>query len=105
MAATTEIALLIEKINSSAQQMLLQPGDDHRKEISSLDERARQSLIQAAEKLVIASRRPHENLYATATNVFDFFSLSPSFSLSLLLLVNQARAESVANLTPMSTNG
>lgn len=86
--------------------MLLQPGDDHRKEISSLNESARQSLIQAAEKLVIASRRPHENLYATATNVFESFSLSPpSFSLSLLLLVKQARAESVANLILMSTNG
>lgn len=64
--AITEIASLVEKITSSA-QMLLQLGNS-RKDFFSLDEKARQSLIQAAEKLVIASRRPDENIYATATN-------------------------------------
>lgn len=65
--ASSEIASLVQQITSSVKP-LLQPGD-RGNDISSLDERARQSLIQAAEKLVIASRRPDENLYATATNV------------------------------------
>lgn len=65
--ASSEIASLVQEISSSA-QTLLQPGD-RGQAISSVDEMARQSLIQAAEKLVIASRRPDENLYATATNV------------------------------------
>lgn len=63
----TEIASLVDDINSSV-KALLQSGDSHNN-IASFDERARQSLIQAAEKLIIASRQPHENLYATATNV------------------------------------
>lgn len=65
--ASSEIASLVQKITSSA-QTLLQPGD-RGNDVFSLDERARQSLIQAAERLVIASRRPYENLYATATSV------------------------------------
>lgn len=65
--ASSEIASLVQEISSSA-QTLLQQGN-RGQAISSVDEKARQSLIQAAEKLVIASRRPDENLYATATNV------------------------------------
>lgn len=65
--ASSKIASLIQEINSSA-QTLLQPGD-RGKDTFFIDERARQSLIQAAEKLVIASRRPDENIYATATYV------------------------------------
>lgn len=60
----SEIATLVEEINCYARSLLL-PGDD-RKDMS---ERARRSLVTAAEKLVLASRRPDENLYATATNV------------------------------------
>lgn len=73
--ASSEIEPLIKEVNSIAQKLLL-PGD-HGKD-TSVDERARQSLILAAEKLVIASRRPDENIYATATNVeIPYDSSSP----------------------------
>ena len=63
-----EIASLVQEINICAEK-LLHPNAGNRKGTED-DEGARQRLVQAAEKLTIASRRPDENLYATATNVW-----------------------------------
>lgn len=60
------IASLVEEIQSTVQK--LQQPDLHN-ETSSSTEGARRTLIQAAERLVIAARQPEENLYATASNV------------------------------------
>ena len=62
---------LIKDINS-ASQLLLQPNgdeDNSNETAVPVKESTRQALIQAAEKLVIAARMPHEKLYNTATNV------------------------------------
>lgn len=63
----TEITSLVQEINICAEKLLHSNAEN--KEGTDDDEGARQRLVQAAEKLAIASRRPHENLYATATNV------------------------------------
>lgn len=65
-----EIASLVQEINLYAEK-LLRPNARNEKEIEE-NEKARQKLVQAAEKLTIASQRPDENLYATATNVWHF---------------------------------
>ena len=79
-----EIASLVQEINASAQRLLQRPAGDYDdkngkekgEEVLSRatndreeEERVRRNLVQAAEKLVIASRRPDENLYGTGTNV------------------------------------
>lgn len=65
-----EIASLVQEINLCAEKLLQQPNVGNEKKTETEDdEGARQRLVQAAEKLVIASRRPDENLYGTATNV------------------------------------
>lgn len=67
----TEMVTLVQEINSYMQILLHKSSHlfDEQDLPSSLEEKTRQSLIRTAEKLVIASRRPDENLYATATNV------------------------------------
>jgi hypothetical protein len=67
----TEIVGLVQEINAYLPILLHKSSHffDDQDLSSSLEEKTRQSLIRAAEKLVIASRRPDENLYATATNV------------------------------------
>lgn len=62
-----EIASLVQEINICAEK-LLRPNKGHEKETED-GEGARQRLVQTAEKLAIASRRPDENIYTTATNV------------------------------------
>ena len=64
----SEIAFLVQEINACAEK-LLRPNEGHEKKETEGDERLRQRLVQTAEKLAIASRRPDENLYTTATNV------------------------------------
>lgn len=80
----TEIAALVRDINIYAEKLLHHRAGNEKE--AEDDEGARQSLVQAAEKLAIASRRPDENLYATATNVWLFWSCSgepPTLTLTL----------------------
>lgn len=64
----SEIASLVQEINLCAEKLRAENAKQTETEIGD-DEGARQRLVRAAEKLVIASRRPDENLYVTAANV------------------------------------
>ena len=72
----TTIVSIVEKIQSAAQ--ILQQNDEY-KEIPSSTESARKALIQAAERLVVAARRPEENIHATTLTVRVFMTKVFSF--------------------------
>ena len=64
---TAAVALDHGKEKEKAQEKASERNEEGEKEKNK--EKIRQRLVQAAEKLVIASRRGDENLYGTATNV------------------------------------
>lgn len=74
---TAAAALDRGKEKEKAQEKASEKDEDGEKEKNK--EKIRQRLVQAAEKLVIASRRGDENLYGTATNVCLFSFLGEKY--------------------------